>query len=88
VDLGQRLADQRSRYADLLALDPDALVAEGDHLSTKASSMTIALLPLGFAALFGAMAQPFWRRRRLLIGAATGALGFGLAIALMVEAIG
>ena len=88
VDLGQRLADERAENADLLDLDPDALAAEGDHLATKGSSMTIALLPLGFAALFGAMAQPFWRRRRLLLGAATGAMGTGLAIALMVEVLG
>ena len=88
VDLGQRLADQRAENADLVSLDPDAIAAEGDHLATKGSSMTIALLPLGFAALFGAMAQPFWRRRRLLLGMATGAMGTGVAIALMVEAIG
>lgn len=88
VDLGQRLAHQRAENADLVSLDPDAIAAEGDHLATKGSSMTIALLPLGFAALFGAMAQPFWRRRRLLLGMATGAMGTGVAIALMVEAIG
>jgi hypothetical protein len=88
VDLGQRLADQRSENQDLADLDPDAIAAEGDHLATKGSSMTIALLPLGFAALFGAMAQPFWRRRRLLLGLATGAMGTGVAIALMVEVLG
>ncbi len=88
VDLGQRLADERAENPDLATLDPDALAAEGDHLAGKGSSMTIALLPLGFAALFGAMAQPFWRRRRLLLGLATGAMGTGLAIALMVEALG
>jgi hypothetical protein len=88
VDLGQRLADQRAEIPDLAALDPDALAVAGDLLAAKGSSMTIALLPLGFAALFGAMAQPFWRRRRLLLGAATGAMGFGLAIALLIEAIG
>ena len=88
VDLGQRLADQRNENADLVALDPDAIATEGDHLSTKSSSMTLALLPLGFAALFGAMAQPFWRRRRLLLAAGTAALGLGAAIALMVEVLG
>ncbi|HYO44452.1 MAG TPA: hypothetical protein VES19_14740 [Candidatus Limnocylindrales bacterium] len=88
VDLGQRLADQRAETPDLLDLDPGALAAEGDHLAGKGSSMTLALLPLGLAALLGAMAQPFWRWRRPLLGAATGAMGTGLAIALMVEAFG
>jgi hypothetical protein len=88
VDLGQRLADQRAENPELLNLDPAAIAAEGDHLATKGSSMTIALLPLGFAALFGAMAQPFWRRRRLLLGAASLATFTGLSIALMVEAFG
>ena len=50
--------------------------------------MTLALLPLGFAALFGAMAQPFWRARRLLLGLGTLALGTGAAIWVLVEAIG
>ncbi len=88
VDLGQRLTDLRAERQDLANLDPDTIAAGGDHLATKGSSMTIALLPLGFAALLGAMAQPFWRRRRLLLGMATGAMGTGIAIALMVEAFG
>jgi hypothetical protein len=88
VDLGQRLADQRNENGDLLTLDPDAIAAEGDHLATKGSSMTLALLPLGLAALFGAMAQPFWRARRLLLSLGTLALGTGAAIWVLVEAIG
>lgn len=88
VNLGQRLADQRTGSQDLVDLDPAALAEEGDHLAGKGSSMTLALLPLGFAALFGAMAQPFWGARRLLLAAGTGALGIGAAIALMVEVLG
>jgi hypothetical protein len=88
VDLGQRLADQRNELPGEVALDPDALQEEGDHLGAKASSMTIALLPLGLAALFGAMAQPFGRARRLLLGAGASALGIGAAIAILVEVMG
>ncbi len=88
VNLGQRLADERATSQYLVDLDPDALAEEGDHLAGKGSSMTLALLPLGFAALFGAMAQPFWRARRLLLAAGAGALGIGAAIALMVEVLG
>ncbi len=88
VDLGRRLADRRNEAPDLVALDPDALQEEGDHLGAKASSMTIALFPLGLAALFGAMAQPFGRARRLLLGAGASALGIGAAIAILVEVMG
>lgn len=88
VNLALRLADIRGENPDLVALDPDTIQATGDALAAKASSMTIALLPLGFAALFGAVAQPFNRRRRLLLALGTTALAIGIVIAGYVEVLG
>jgi hypothetical protein len=88
VDIGLRLADIRGQAPDLVALDPDAIQGAGDAKGAKASSMTIALLPLGLAALLGALAQPFARRGRLLLVLGASALGVGVAIATVVEVLG
>jgi hypothetical protein len=88
VDIGLRLADLRNQAPDMVALDPDVIQATGDALGTKGSSMTIALMPLGFAALFGALAEPFRRRRRALLVLGTAASGLGLIIAGVVEVLG
>jgi hypothetical protein len=88
VDIGLRLADIRGQAPDLVALDPDVIQQAGDRMGTKASSMTVALLPLGLAALLGALAQPFARRGRLLLALGASALGVGVAIAAVVEVLG
>lgn len=84
-DLGKRLADKRSTTPDLVALDPDALQAEGDRLSNKAQLLTFALIPIGLSAFLGLLGQPFERRRRLLLTCALIALAAGVAMALGVE---
>ena len=85
VNLGQRLADIRGAAPDMVALNPDALQTKGDALASRATSMTLPLLPIGISALFGALAQPFERRRRLLLAAGTAALAFGALAALAAE---
>ena len=87
VNLGLRLFDVRNENPDLVALDPDALQATGDALGAKAAAMTLPLLPLGVAALFAALAQPFARRRRVLLATGTAVLTFGALAALAVEVL-
>ncbi|MEI7745193.1 MAG: hypothetical protein WCK58_15765 [Chloroflexota bacterium] len=87
VDIGKRLATLRAEDPKLVALDPDAIQAEGDALGAKASWMTLGLLPLGLAALFGALAQPFGGSRRLLLGMGGMSLAGGALIAAIVEVL-
>ena len=50
--------------------------------------MTLPLLPIGLAALFAALAQPFGGRRRLLLALSAGALTVGALAAVAVELLG
>jgi len=81
LDLGKRLADLRAEYPDLLTLDPAGLEITGDQLANKAELMTLALLPTSVAAFLGVLAQPFKRRRILLLRLGTVALAGGAAMA-------
>jgi hypothetical protein len=85
VNLGLRLSDVRNETPKLVALDPDALQAAGDALGAKAAAMTLPLLPIGVAALFAALAQPFAGRRRVLLVIGTAVLTFGALAAVAVE---
>lgn len=85
VNLGLRLSDVRAQNPDLVALNPDAMQVTGDALAAKAAAMTLPLLPIGFSALFAALAQPFARRRRYLLAAGSAALAFGAVAAAAVE---
>jgi hypothetical protein len=85
LDLGRRLADLRNQQPALLALDPDTLQATGDKLAAKAATMTTALIPTSVAAFLGVLAQPFRRRRVLLIRLAAVALAGGAIMAVVVE---
>jgi hypothetical protein len=84
-DLGKRLADKRAASPALLALDPDVLQAAGDQLSKRAQLLTLALIPTSFSALLGVLAQPFGRRRRLLLAGGTIALAVGVVMGLGME---
>lgn len=88
IDLGRRLADLRGTSPDIVALDPDALQASGDALAARALRMTLVLVPVAVAALFGALAQPFARRRRVLLGLGALALGIAAVSAVGVELVG
>jgi hypothetical protein len=87
VNLGLRLADIRNQNPDLVALDPDSIQAQGDALGTKATAVTLPLLPIGISALFSALAQPFARHRRRLLLLASGALALGALTAVIVEVL-
>jgi hypothetical protein len=84
LDLGKRLAAVRASSASLLALDPDGLEATGDKLAHKAELLMTALLPTSAAAFLGVLAQPFRRRRLLLLRLGSVALAGGAIMALAV----
>jgi hypothetical protein len=87
LDLGRRLADVRlggPEGPELVALDPESLVAAGDRLAGKASLLALALIPISLAALLGILAQPLWKwRARLLLGG-LAVLAGGSLMALLV----
>ena len=89
LDLGKRLAALRAKSPSLLALDPDGLEASGDKLAHKAELLMTALLPTSAAAFLGVLAQPFRRRRLLLLrlGSVTLAGGAIMALAVFFEVL-
>ena len=87
LDLGKRLADVRATSPDMVALDPDVIQATGDRQANRARLMVLAALPIGIAALLGVMAEPFRRRRRILLAGGAVALAIGAAMAVAVEVL-
>jgi hypothetical protein len=90
-DLGKRLAAIRTSGAEgpeLVALDPDSLVATGDRLADKATLLAYALIPTSLCAFLGILAKPLRRCRRMLLagGAVAGILGVAMALAVEVLA--
>jgi len=85
LDLAKRLADLRAEYPDLLALNPDALETTGDRLAHQAELTMLALVPTSVAAFLGVLAQPFRRRRGILLRLGTLALAGGTAIFIAVQ---
>ncbi len=86
-DLGKRLADIRSRNANLVALDPNSLQATGDALAQKALLLTLALIPTSLCALLGVLAQPLRRHRKALLGSGVVALAVGVVMAIGAEVL-
>lgn len=86
-DLARRLADNRARNPDLVAIDADAIQAEGDDLAARAVLMLSTAVPVGVAFLLGALAQAY-RRRRALLTAGYVVLGLSLVLAVVVEVSG
>jgi hypothetical protein len=84
LDLGKRLATLRAQNPSMVALDPDNLEATGDRLAHKAELLMMALLPTSAAAFLGVLAQPFKRRRLLLLRLGSAALAGGAVMALAV----
>jgi hypothetical protein len=84
LDLGKRLAALRAKSPALLALDPDRLEATGDRLAHKAELLMTALLPTSAAAFLGVLAQPFRRRRLILLRLGSVVLAGGAIMALAV----
>jgi hypothetical protein len=86
-DLAKRLSDLRNRAPELLALDPDGLVAGGDILADKARRITLSTFPISLGVLAGALAQPFARWRRLLVALGSVAVGLGALMWLVMEVV-
>lgn len=84
-DLGLRLKDVRNKNADLVAIHPDDPQAAGDRLGRQAINETAASIPVALTFLFGALAQGFRSRRRVLLILGTAALLAGVAAAAFVE---
>lgn len=84
-DLGLRLKDVRSKSPDLVAIHPDDPQAAGDRLGRQAVNETAASIPVALTFLFGALAQGFGSRRRVLLSLGTVALLAGVAAAVVVE---
>jgi hypothetical protein len=77
LDLGKTLADQRNQNPDLVALDPDGEMRTGDQVADRARRVTLATIPVSIGVLFGALAQPFARWRRVFIAVGAVAVGVG-----------
>lgn len=86
LDLAKRLADERSKAPAILALDPDAIQAQGDALARQANLITMTLLPIGVGALFGVLAQPLRRHRFNLLSIGWAGVIAGGALAAAVYA--
>jgi hypothetical protein len=87
LDLAKRLADLRATYPDLLALNPDGLETTGDRLAHEAELTILALVPTSVAAFLGVLAQPFRRRRMMLLRLGALALAGGMAMFVVVQVV-
>ena len=87
LDLAKRLADLRATYPDLLALNPDGLETTGDRLAHEAELTILALVPTSVAAFLGVLAQPFRRRRMMLLRLGALALAGGTAMFVVVQVV-
>lgn len=84
-DLGLRLADQRNRNPDLVAIRPDDPQAGGDRRARQARLEIAATIPIALTFMFGSLAQAFGRRRRVFLALGTAALVAGLIAAVGIE---
>ena len=87
LDLGKALAAERAQNPQLVSLDPDGLEAAGDKLAHKALLLTAALIPTSGAAFLAVLAQPFKRRRTLLLRIGGVALAGGAVMGLAVQVL-
>ncbi|MBA2359230.1 MAG: hypothetical protein H0V84_12475 [Actinobacteria bacterium] len=79
-DAPKRLADNRRRYPDLVAIDPQEPQRAGDELSRRAMFEIAATIPAALAFLLGALAEVFARPRRwLLLGGAAAVAAAAVA---------
>ena len=83
----EALADLRATYPDLLALNPDGLETTGDRLAHEAELTILALVPTSVAAFLGVLAQPFRRRRMMLLRLGALALAGGMAMFVVVQVV-
>jgi hypothetical protein len=86
-DAARRLADQRSRYPDLVKIDPEQDQRHGDRLSRHAFLEMAATIPAALAFMLGALAEVFARRRRPLLRAGFVALGAAVVLGAVIEGV-
>ncbi len=86
-DLSVRLADNRARFPDLVAVDPGPEQASGDRASDKAVMLVAAGLPAGPALFLGALAAALGGHRRRLLMAGAMSLSMAAVLALSVEVL-
>jgi hypothetical protein len=84
-DVPAALADKRAENPDLVAIDPDSTEGLGIDRSRKATLLVAATIPAGLAFLFGALAQGFPGRRRLLVQAGFASVGLAVLAAILIE---
>ena len=83
-DLIRRLADARARYPELAALDPEATADGAQRPARRATALLGATTPVGLAFMFGALAQAFIHRRKLLLVLGAGSLVAAIALAVLI----
>ena len=86
-DVVARLADQRKAHPDLVELDPDGTEELGIDRSRQATLLVAATIPAGLAFLFGALAQGFPARRRVLVQAGFAAVAVAVLAAILIEVL-
>lgn len=84
-DLVARLVDYREALPDVLALDPDAFMQQGDRASGHARGVVSAGVPVAVAVVAGSLAMPYRHRRRLLLIIGWLGIAVGLLIAIALE---
>jgi hypothetical protein len=84
-DMVARLADERAKDPDDLAIDPDATIAEGDAASEQAVLLTATTIVVSLAFLFGALGQAIRHRRTMFLALGWTALVASLALVAWVE---
>ncbi|MDQ3552977.1 MAG: hypothetical protein M3395_00995 [Chloroflexota bacterium] len=84
-DLAMRLADNRARFPELVAVDPGPEQAAGDRASDKAVMLVAAGLPVGLTLFLGALATAFRGHRRRLLAAGAMSLATATMLALGIE---
>lgn len=85
LNLGKALAEKRMENPELVSLDPEGLVKQGDVIADRARRVTLGTVPISIGVLLGALAQPFSRWRRLLVVWGVVAVVIGALVWLAME---
>ncbi|MFN2467085.1 MAG: hypothetical protein ABR521_02990, partial [Gaiellaceae bacterium] len=86
-DAARRLADNRRRYPDLVAIDPDRPQERGDDLGRRAIFEMAATIPAALAFFLGALSQVFRRPRRPFLLAGAVSLATAVAAGIVLEVV-
>ncbi len=84
-DLVVRLVGYREAVPDVVALDPDALMRQGDRASGHALGVVAAGVPVAVAVVAGSLAMPYRHRRRFFLVIGWLAIATGLLVAAGLE---